>query len=95
MLSTYFLLNGEKFKGLDIDLGYDTPIRADIRTKPSSMDRVNWGINAVFLLAQAAYILYYQLGDDLGGGYAMVAIFYGFIGLISAIFPKIKWNKPL
>ena len=93
LLSTLSLLQGEKTKGIYIDLKRYSPIRAQVKQKPTFNERLNWFINGVFLLGQGLLVLIKQIAGDIGGAYALVAFIFGVVSLVSAIFPSFPWNK--
>jgi len=92
-LSTISLLQGEKIKGIQIDLERYSPINAHVTKNPMFNERLNWFINGIFLLAEGWFVLVKQIAGDIGGGFALVAIIFGTVSLISAIYPGIQWNR--
>lgn len=92
-LSTLSLLQGEKFKGIQIDLKRYSPINVQVVKNPTTKERCNWFINGIFLLIEGWFVLIKEIAGDIGGGFVLVAFIFGFISLISAIFPRFPWNK--
>lgn len=95
LLSTIYLLSGEESKGIYLELERNLPVRAIIKKKPTLSERIDWLVNAVFLLVQGYFVLYYEIAGEIGGGFAIVAIIFGLVSLISAIAPGISWNKKI
>jgi hypothetical protein len=95
LLSILSLLQGEKTKGIDIDLKRYSPIRTQIKQKPTFNERLNWFINGIFLLTQGWFVLLKQIAGDIGGAFALVAFIFGAVSLVAAIFPSFPWNKKL
>lgn len=93
LLSTLSLLQGERIKGINIDLKRYSPIRAQVKQKPTFNERLNWLINGVFLLAQGWFVFIKQIAGDIGGAFALVAFIFGVVSLVSAFFPSLPWNK--
>lgn len=93
LLSTLSLLQGEKTKGIYINLKQYSPIRAHVKQKPTFNERLNWFINGVFLLAQGWFVLIKQIAGDIGEAFALVAFIFGVVSLVAAIFPSFPWNK--
>lgn len=92
-LSTLDLLSGERIKGINIDLESYSPIRAKAKNNPTATERFNWLVNGIFLLGEGVFVIYNNIAGDLGGGFALVAIIFGTVSLITAIFPRVSWNK--
>jgi len=70
LLSTLSLLQGEKIKGITIDLKRYSPIRAYVKQKPTFNERLNWFINGIFLLVEGWFVLIKQIAGDIGGAFA-------------------------
>ena len=95
LLSTVSLLSGDAIKGVNINLKRYSPIGVRVKKLPTPNERANWFVNSAVLLFQGWYIISHNLGGDVGGGYAFVAFIYGGVSLISAIYPKVQWNKDI
>ncbi len=95
ILSTLELLTGERTKGIFIDLRRYSPIKSKIKQNPRPDERINWLINGIFLIFESWFVVTNQIGDDIGGGFAFVALVFGIVSIISAIFPNVSWNKKL
>ncbi len=95
LIGSVNLLSKKSIKGININLGKYSPIRANISTKPNTKTRFNWFLNSVVLLFQSYQILSKNIGGEIGGGYAILAIIFGSVCFVSALFPKIQWNKSL
>ncbi len=68
------------------------PVIVVVKKNPKTQDRVRWFINGLVLLAEAYYVINFEIGGDLGGSYAFVALIFGVVNSITAVFPKIDWN---
>lgn len=95
LINSVNLLSNKNIQGINVDISKYSPIRADINTKPDIAMRVNWFLNSTVLIFQSYQILSKNLGGEIGGGYAVLAAIFGGICFVSAIFPKIQWNKNL
>ena len=93
LLSTLLLLQGEKTKGIYIDLKRYSPISVSVKQYPTFNERLNWFINSIFLLVEGWTVLVKQIAGDIGGAFALTACIFGLVSLVSAIFPNIPWNK--
>jgi hypothetical protein len=93
LLSSVLLLSGDRIKGLKVNLSRYSPIRAEVKVKPNANMRINWFFNAIILFIQSFYVLSNNIAGDIGGGYALLAIIFGGISMVSAIYPKVIWNK--
>lgn len=95
MLSALSLIQGERTWGIYISLERYSPIRAYIKQKPTSGERINWFINGLFLLAEGWVVAINEIAGDIGGVFAWLAFIFGSVSLVSAIFPRFPWNKKL
>lgn len=95
LLGTLSLFQGERTKGIGIDLKRYYPIKAHIKQMPTLNERLNWFVNGAFLLAEGWFVLAKQIAGDIGGVFALVAFIFGSVSLISAIYPSFPWDKKL
>jgi hypothetical protein len=95
LISSADLLSNKSIKGINVNLSKYSPIRANISSKPDIATRINWLLNSIILFFQGFQILSKNIGGEIGGGYAILATIFGGICFVSAIFPKIQWNKNL
>ena len=95
LMSSVSLLSNKSIKGINVDLGKYSPIRASISSKPGINMRANWLLNSIVLFFQSFQILSKNFGGEIGGGYAILALIFGGICFVSSIYPKIQWNKNL
>ena len=81
-------------------MGTSTPFRVSIGNQnPSKKERLDWFINGIFLLAEGWFANVVATKSDMkdhpAGGFAFIAFIYGLVSLVSAIYPRISWNKRL
>lgn len=93
LLNSLYLLSGNQTKGLKVYLNRYSPITAKVKDKPSFSERVNWLANSIVLFTQGWFVIQHGLGGSLGGAYAITAYIFGGVSIISAVFPKVRWNK--
>jgi len=95
ILKALSLQQKSKDSGVYVQLNQYLPMRAEVKKNPTINERLNWFVNGVAMLVQGYFVILKEIGGDLGGTYAIIAIIFGGVNLISAIFPKISWNKNL
>jgi hypothetical protein len=95
LMKLFNILSGEVTPGVYLSLETDEPIEAVIKKNPQVHDRIQWFINGVVLLIQSIYVFSIDIFDEIGGSYAWIAFLYATINIISALFPKLDWNKKL
>jgi MFS family permease len=89
------LQTGYESSGIYVRLPYRAPLHAFVKQNPLFTERVQWIFNGVFLLLQAFFVVWKQLGDEFGAAYAWLAAIFGVVSIISAFSPKFDWNKKL
>jgi hypothetical protein len=98
-LDSIHILEGRKTPGLYVEFSRYSPFRAFITKNPTIDERINWSINGIILLAQGGFVLV-KIWENTRGLFAslslifvIVSFVFGLVSLISALFPKIRWNK--
>lgn len=92
LLSLFNLISGEATPGVYVYLPSDELVRVFIKKNPTVNDRANWFLNGGFLIIQAAALIHRNLGGKWGGTYAWMAVVFGVVNSVSAIFPTFNWN---
>lgn len=97
ILGMLSLLEGKSHRGLKIiPFPKDIPI-VSVEGKPSFQDRVSWFTNGVILIFQGwfalQFLLKYGVLEEFISWYGALAFLFGFITLVSTLFPKFPWNK--
>ena len=95
LISSVNLLSNNNIRGINVNISRYSPIRAHLSRKPDTSMRINWFVNSLVLFFQSFQILSKNIGGEIGEGYAVLATIFGGICFVSAIFPKIQWNKNL
>lgn len=95
LLSLLELYSGERTPGVYVCLPRDKPIRVFVKENPLVADRTHWLVNGSSLIAQASIIIYKDLGGSWGHTYAWIALVFGAVNMVSAIFPTFNWNGRL
>lgn len=93
LISTASLLQGEKITGISLVLERYSPVRVKTKRQPSFNERVDWFVNGVFLIIEGWFVLFNNIAGDIGGVFALVAFIFGLVSLISALFPRLPWNR--
>lgn len=94
LLSLLTLQTGKQTPGVYITLQRYTPILAYIKPNPLILDRVQWLFNGISLILQALVVFSQKFGN-IFSVYGWIALLYGIVNFISAVFPKFDWNKKL
>ena len=76
-----------------MQLSTHAPVSVVVKNNPTTQERFHWFINGIVLLAQAFFIVSNNFGEELGGTYAFVAIIFALGSIISAVHPKLDWNR--
>lgn len=98
LLSLLFLMKGERTPGIYVVLERYSPVSAKVKKNPTFFERINWFINGFFLLTEAWLAFKYAPESGLEewvGSFAFVAFIFGAVSLVSAIFPRISWNRDI
>ena len=95
LLSLFKLYSGERTPGVYVYLPRDEPIKVFVKENPLITDRIHWLFNGGFLIVQASIIIHNNLGGDWGHTYAWIALIFGVVNTVSAIFPTFNWNGKL
>lgn len=95
LFSVVFLFQGKRTPGINILFKRYSPIGANIKKSPTSKERIVWFINAIFLLAEAWFVFVNEIGGAIGGTFGLLALVFGVVSLVSAVFPCFPWNKKI
>lgn len=67
-------------------------IKVYVKRNPLFQDKLNWLLNGSILIFQGFYIFLNKIGGDLGVTYSWLALVFGFVSFLSALFPSFNWN---
>lgn len=82
--------------GLDYQfITRDKPMRVSIEGKPDVFRRIRWFVMGIGLLVEGFFLFGKKRLDDFAGVFAFFSVITGPILVLSALFPKIKWNRAI
>lgn len=93
LLSLFRLYTGERTPGVYVYLPQDLSPAVIVKGNPLFKDRVQWFFNGLCLVFQVFIIIQNNLGGTLGQAYSWLALVFGIVNVVSAIFPTFNWKE--
>lgn len=98
VLGLFHILNNNYISGVYIQVSYESPLDVFVKNSPLPSERFRWITYGVTLLVQGFTILLLKADfhleiESLVVGYILLSLVYGFVNLVSGIFPQFPWNE--
>ena len=93
LLRVFLMDMGRVVPGLSLNVFNDRKINATVKQDATTQDRVRWFVEGIFFFVGLWGLLSIDKGGDLVLITSYLFMVFGIFAIVSAIFPKIRWNK--
>lgn len=92
-LSLTKLMDPKYSQGVFVQIDEKKPMYVFVKANPTVSDRFHWFTNGVALTWQSYWVATRFYDIEIVAGYAVFAIIFGIVNIVTAIFPRFPWNS--